>query len=253
MVYNSNALSTHEEIFSLQFPKILLNIDDQLPLFPSKERNFDYILFMSHVEHLKNVLNKLTNHTEYNNHLNHLVVVNESKDVNIKKSIHLLWKYDIYNVVLAVPPYGYTWYPYKRKNKCGTLVNLMSFDMCSITDNPFSNKIPKSGFGCVLKSIWVTFPVFVQSPNNRFGGSGLVEMLIATLKKTMQVSVLVGNGSRRIVYKEHLENVMLTNLANAIVQEDVDIVAALYWPTVHHQIGKQCFQHVPFICVLLRA
>lgn len=247
LVYNtnSNVLTTYREIFSLPYPKILLNVDNQLYLFPEKELNVSYVLLLDNAEQLKNVVTNFTKRTEYNNHMNHLIIMNDTRDIDIKKVFRLLWKYDVYNVVLTLPHSGYTWYPYKKNNKCGTRVKVKSFDMCSITANPFSNKLPKSGSACVLKGILVTFPVFVQNFNDRFGRPGLVEMLIATLEKTMNVSILVGNESRQVVYTEHLDNVMLTNLTNTIVEEGIDIVATLFWPTVHHQIGKQESKIVP--------
>lgn len=235
---SSNVVTTHEKTFKLQYPKILLNVDNQLSLFSIKEENVDYLLLLDRAKQLENVLKNFTKRPEYNNHMKHLVVVDEKRDVDIEKVLRLLWKYDIYNAVVALPQSAYTWYPYQQKNKCGKHVKVKAFNTCSVTVNPFSHKSPKSAQGCVLKSIWAVFPILFQSPDQTSKSPGLVELLIGTLEKTTEVSFHLINKSTKVLYGEHLANSKLTHLTNAIVEEDIDIVSALYWPTVHYQIGN---------------
>lgn len=252
----SSILAQYEEISNIQTPKILFNINEKGFLLPSPrdESNGNYIILVHHVTDLTNVLNTLSNRPQWNNDMSHLVVTNEGNEAVGKEILRLFWKYDIFDAVVAFSSSSstsssssssssfdssaFTWYPFKTQNKCGERMEIVRIDMCSNAFNPFEDKEPKTGYGCVLKAMWQFMPTIFHNSHQEFKGPGLVEMLLDSLEGATKLEIVLESAGSVDIYKEHFSNMKVTNFTNAVVDNGVDIIAGLYWFNILHQIGK---------------
>ncbi|RZB39323.1 uncharacterized protein BDFB_002879, partial [Asbolus verrucosus] len=143
-----------EFIFHLNQPKIVTNTQ-----IPGEFEN--YILIENSLDILRDSLEKWK--YNFNTRGNILVIFQKNyTEDDLRSAFETLWSFYIYNVVIYNNWTDFvTWYPYKRENKCGNRVNLVTNPKSL---NMFENKIPKHLGGCPITVTWNNMSFGIKSP-----------------------------------------------------------------------------------------
>lgn len=119
----------------------------------------NYIIVESDLDNLILTIEQI--YYNFNTRAKNLIIFDKNYTSDELKHIFLtLWSYYIYNVVIFVNHIDFiTWYPYKKSNKCGTVVNIVIN-----AKFPFNKKIPKKVHKCPVNVTWTVINYAIFNP-----------------------------------------------------------------------------------------
>ncbi|KAH0822419.1 hypothetical protein GEV33_000372 [Tenebrio molitor] len=103
---------------------------------------------------------------------------NNLEEFEMRLFFSLLWKYEVYNVVIETDHQFYTWYPYERWGE-------MTVRRTNLTQG-FANKIPKK-LNCTLRIDWTSSSTVVKNAHNETD-PGIFILYVNEIAKRMGVS-----------------------------------------------------------------
>lgn len=157
---------------------------------------------------------------EYNNKAKYLLSINDHIDDNdLRRCFNLFWKYDVYNLAVILKNGAHTWYPYSKHN----------IILTNITQ-PFSNKIRKTFHQHPVKLIWSPVYIFTTPPYQKT--LGIVNQILLLIGEKIGLKMLFDQEEEPFAVSEHRKKVKAVNLTRIVVEENVDIVANAYGPSI---------------------
>jgi hypothetical protein len=175
----STTFQNDDFIFEISNPKLIRNYKGGEQLSSKNDRNYNYVIIDGDYVDFKNTISNLLKENNLKVNGKYLIKMkNNLEEFEMRLFFGLLWKYEVYNVVIETDHQFYTWYPYERWGE-------MTVRRTNLTQG-FANKIPKK-LNCTLRIDWTSSSTVVKNAHNETD-PGIFILYVNEIAKRMGVS-----------------------------------------------------------------
>jgi hypothetical protein len=179
-VATSTTFQDCDNIFQIPNPKLLRNYKGVEQLRVDNDRNYNYVIVDGGYVDFQNTVSNLLKEKNLRVGGKYLIrIVKHPGELEMELFFGLLWKYEVYNVVIERDEQFYTWYPYERWGE-------MTVRRTNLT-RAFANKIPKK-LDCTWKVDWSPSSIIVKNAHNDTD-PGIFILYVNEIAKRMGVSL----------------------------------------------------------------
>jgi hypothetical protein len=182
----STTFQNDDFIFEISNPKLIRNYKGGEQLSSKNDRNYNYVIVDGDYVDFKNTISNLLKENNLKVNGKYLIKMKSNlEEFEMRLFFSLLWKYEVYNVVIERNHQFYTWYPYERWGE-------MTVRRTNLTQ-AFANKIPKT-LNSTWKVDWSQLSLITKNAHND-ADPGTIILYINEIAKRMGVSVQYSNGN----------------------------------------------------------
>jgi hypothetical protein len=179
-VATSTTFQDCDNIFQIPNLKLLRNYKRVEQLRVDIDRNYNYVIVDGGYVDFQNTVSNLLKEKNLRVGGKYLIrIVKHLGELEMELFFGLLWKYEVYNVVIERDEQFYTWYPYERWGE-------MTVRRTNLT-RAFANKIPKK-LDCTWKVDWSPSSIIVKNAHNDTD-PGIFILYVNEIAKRMGVSL----------------------------------------------------------------
>jgi hypothetical protein len=176
----STTFQNDDFIFEISNPKLIRNYKGGEQLSSKNDRNYNYVIEDGDYVDFKNTISNLLKENNLKVNGKYLIKMKSNlEEFEMRLFLSLLWKYEVYNVVIERNHQFYTWYPYERWGE-------MTVRRTNLTQ-AFANKIPKK-LDCTWKVDWSPSSIIVKNAHNDTD-PGIFILYMNEIAKRMGVSL----------------------------------------------------------------
>ncbi|KAJ3652048.1 hypothetical protein Zmor_018047 [Zophobas morio] len=168
-------------ILHLHCPKLIVQPKNT----PNLELFNNYLIIEQNATTLSSSINMLKHKINKRGYFL-VMFLQDAREDETKSAFETLWRSYIHNIVIYINWSSLvTWYPYKFKNRCGTIINPVRVQ----SSNPYKNKIPKVLNGCSFNVTWDELPLALKNPFNK-SDPGFSIRVLDTVGEAIKANVI---------------------------------------------------------------